>query len=47
MKQRERSLRMGFFNTVGKKIDSGALVVDVRSRDEYEDEHFHNLIVLH
>ena len=31
---------MGFFNTVGKKIDSGALVVDVRSKDEYEDGHF-------
>jgi phage shock protein E len=31
---------MGFFNSVENKIKAGALVVDVRSDDEYGDEHF-------
>jgi len=31
---------MGFFNTVENRIKSGALVVDVRTADEYGDEHF-------
>jgi len=31
---------MGFINTVATKIKAGALVVDVRTADEYADEHF-------
>lgn len=31
---------MGFFNTVEQKIKNGARVVDVRTVDEFEDEHF-------
>ncbi len=31
---------MGFFNGVEKKIQAGAAVVDVRTEDEYMDEHF-------
>jgi phage shock protein E len=31
---------MGFFNGVEKKIKEGAVVVDVRTEDEYMDEHF-------
>jgi len=31
---------MGFFNSVEQKIKEGAVVVDVRTTDEYEDEHF-------
>ncbi|MHB9151105.1 MAG: rhodanese-like domain-containing protein [Spirochaetales bacterium] len=31
---------MGFFNSVEQKIKEGAVVVDVRTMDEYEDEHF-------
>lgn len=34
---------MGFFgggNSVEQKIKAGAVVVDVRSVDEYQDEHF-------
>jgi phage shock protein E len=31
---------MGFFNGVEKKIKEGAVVVDVRTEDEYSDEHF-------
>lgn len=34
---------MGFFssgNSVEQKIKAGAIVVDVRSVDEYQDEHF-------
>ncbi|HWR11390.1 MAG TPA: rhodanese-like domain-containing protein [Rectinemataceae bacterium] len=31
---------MGFFGGVEQKIKAGAIVVDVRSQDEYADEHF-------
>jgi phage shock protein E len=31
---------MGFFNSVEQKIKAGAVVVDVRTTDEYADEHF-------
>jgi phage shock protein E len=31
---------MGFFNGMEKKIKEGAVVVDVRTEDEYMDEHF-------
>ncbi len=31
---------MGFFNSVEQKIKAGAVVVDVRSQDEFADEHF-------
>jgi len=35
---------MGHFNSVEKKIQEGAVVVDVRTPDEYEDGHFPNAI---
>ena len=31
---------MGFFNSVEQKIEAGAVVVDVRTADEFADEHF-------
>jgi len=31
---------MGFFNSVEQKIKAGAVIVDVRSQDEFADEHF-------
>lgn len=31
---------MAFFNSVEQKIKAGAIVVDVRTEDEYMDEHF-------
>lgn len=31
---------MGFFSSVEQKIKAGAVVVDVRTGDEYADEHF-------
>lgn len=31
---------MGFFNAVEEKIKAGAAIVDVRTRDEFADEHF-------
>ncbi|MCX7026215.1 MAG: rhodanese-like domain-containing protein [Spirochaetes bacterium] len=31
---------MGIFNSVENKIKAGVLVIDVRSADEYSDEHF-------
>ncbi len=35
---------MAFFNSVERKIKAGAAVVDVRTEDEYMDEHFPNAL---
>ncbi len=35
---------MGLFNSVEKKIQEGAVIVDVRTPDEYEDGHYPNAV---
>lgn len=40
MENTSKELRMAFMNAVEQKIKAGARIVDVRTWDEFEDEHF-------